>query len=338
MHLDDQNIRDYLQQSGWLGEHDPITVEPAGDANINYVRRVRKASGESVVVKQARLSLERFPQYQVTTDRMLFEHRYGQVVRQLVPSVASSLPAVYHFDMPNRVLMMEDLGDAPRLDQLLDSGEVPIPALQNLGEYLAVVHATTHSMLADLGSEFDNLEMRSLHGEHIFTLPFQENDFPVPAAVRDHARQLLSEPILQRIHELRDCYYQSAEALVHGDVQSGNLLIQGDRPRLLDAEIAHVGDPAFDLGTLLAHLHFYLATGAQSGPLEAAMQGLLSTYFSAANAAGMPCSQQFLQRARHYAAVEMLRRTLGVARLPVVESQDAAIAVVSHAAKLLTLG
>jgi aminoglycoside phosphotransferase (APT) family kinase protein len=43
-------------------------------------------------------------------------------------------------------------------------------------------------------------------------------------------------------------------ALVHGDYSPKNILIYGDRFVLLDHEVAHFGDPAFDVGFSLTHL------------------------------------------------------------------------------------
>jgi len=43
-------------------------------------------------------------------------------------------------------------------------------------------------------------------------------------------------------------------ALVHGDYSPKNVLIHGDRFVLLDHEVAHFGDPAFDVGFSLTHL------------------------------------------------------------------------------------
>src|SRR3989442_1583767 len=45
-----------------------------------------------------------------------------------------------------------------------------------------------------------------------------------------------------------------AATLTHGDFSPKNVLIHEGRLKLLDFEVAHIGDPAFDLGFSLAHL------------------------------------------------------------------------------------
>src|SRR4030095_8062757 len=42
--------------------------------------------------------------------------------------------------------------------------------------------------------------------------------------------------------------------LVHGDYSPKNILVHRDRLVLLDHEVIHFGDPAFDLGFALTHL------------------------------------------------------------------------------------
>ncbi|MEM9352674.1 MAG: phosphotransferase [Planctomycetota bacterium] len=333
--LTDENLPHFLAASGWLSGEENVAVEPAGDGNINFVRRVTKPSGESVIVKQARPELERFPEYRVTTDRMLFEHRYGKLVRQLAPRAAAILPAVYHFDTGSRVMVMEDLGDGARLDQVLAGGGAPVEAMHKLGECLATVHCGTAAAVTDLAEEFRNEEMQRLHGEHIFTLPYQENPFPIPVRVREHAEGLLTQQVRERIASLRACYYGTPAALVHGDVQSGNVVLQGNSPRLLDAEIAHLGDPAFDLGTALAHLHFHVPLHADAAGLLKAAGALVEGYRLGATAQGERPPAAFWIRAEQYAAVELLRRTLGAARHAVVQDDEAAVAVLDHAAEML---
>jgi 5-methylthioribose kinase len=267
-----------------------------------------------VVVKQARGALERFPEYKVDTARMLFEAKYFEIVRARVPALAGVPPRVLQFDAANRVLVMEDLGDAARLDALLADGRAEPATLEALGEFLGAVHAATRADAESLAREFANDEMRALHGEHIFALPYQPNDFPIEPRLRALADELLARPGLRaRIAELRAHYYGAREALVHGDVQPGNVLVQGARPRLLDAEIAHVGDPAFDLGQAFAHINLHRVHARDVAALAACEQALLRGY-----ARGAGASPELEARARAYAGVEILRRSIGAARLTVL--------------------
>jgi 5-methylthioribose kinase len=69
--------------------------------------------------------------------------------------------------------------------------------------------------------------------------------------------------------------------LIHGDLNPKNVLVTAGRPVLLDWEIAHAGDPAFDLGMVSAHLLLKACRagfGDTSAPLAAAVEAVWRAY------------------------------------------------------------
>jgi 5-methylthioribose kinase len=338
--LSDSTLPAYLCATGLADSPAGLRVEPAGDGNINWVRRVRSATGDrSWIVKQARPALERFPEYHASTERIVFEHRYFELVRDL--DVEGVCPEVRHFDAAARVLVLEDLGEAERLDHALSRGADVAPALRALGRFLAAVHAATRDPA--LAGRFANDEMQRLHGEHIFVLPFRANDFPLEPAVGRRALEVQADAGLVTIAGAAYArYLEPRGALVHGDVQAGNVLLLGPRPKLLDAEIAHVGDPAFDVGTLVAHV--LLAALGRRGVADAVplVDELWNAYRTTAHsvkrsegrteASGGPPSFADVGR---YAGVEVMRRTIGAARVAAVTSSDRALAAIELAASLM---
>jgi 5-methylthioribose kinase len=325
LRLGEESLPGYLRGLGLLDPGTRAVVEAAGDGNINWVRRVRvvaDGAARSFVVKQARPALERFPQYEVSTERLLFEQRYLERARPF--DASGVLPAVLAFDAPNRVLVLEDLGDAERMDRALARGADLAAAAAPLAAFLGRVHAGT-SGDPGLANAFANDAMRRLHGDHIFALPLRPNDFPLSPAVAARAAALRGVAELVRIADAAYArYLEPRGALVHGDVQAGNVLLTPRGPKLLDAEIAHVGDPAFDLGTLLAHL---LLPGLAAGRPEAGAAAA-GAAVDAYRSAGGACA---LADALRYAGLELLRRTLGAARVPAVEGDGASLAVLARA-------
>lgn len=343
--LTDAGLPDYLRGTGLSEATEQVSVEKAGDGNINWVRRARVASGgevasrgfgnlappttRSFIVKQARPALERFPQYRVSTERLVFEARWLELARRW--DVSDVCPTVHGFDEANRVLVLEDLGDVERLDAALARGADVREPTRRIASFLGRMHRGTQQM-PGLAARFRNDAMRKLHGEHIFVLPFQPNDFPLPPRTRARAEALWTDAEL--IGLARACharYMEPRGALVHGDVQAANVLLPARGPKLLDAEIAHVGDPAFDLGTFLAHL--LLAGLARGRPREGlpAVAEVWRAYAKAHGDGGLP---RFADAAR-YAGLELLRRTLGAARVPAVEEDEAGLRVVVAGLRLV---
>lgn len=327
--LTDTSLPDYLRSIGLIEAGEPVSVEKAGDGNINWVRRVRRhppgGAASSCIVKQARPALERFPQYQVSTERLVFEARWLEEARPF--DTTGVCPAVHRVDAEQRVLVLEDLGDAERLDAALARGAEVGNAVVPLAAFLGRVHHGTRER-PGLAERFRNEAMRRLHGDHIFVLPLRENDFALPPRTRERAEALWADRELVAIADAAYArYLEPRGALVHGDVQAGNVLLPAGRPKLLDAEIAHVGDPAFDLGMWVAHLMLPAAARGEPGRAREAIAAADAAYrVRLGGALEVP----FAEAARH-AGMEMLRRTIGAARVACVEAPEAGLAVLGQA-------
>jgi 5-methylthioribose kinase len=324
--LTEESLPAYLVGLGLLRPGEAVEIEPAGDGNINWVRRVRRrGAGGSFVVKQARPALERFPEYQVPTERIVFEARWCEIARALVPEPVC--PEVLCFDEAERVLVLEDLGGAERLDAALARGADVAACFASLGRCLGAVHAATTDPA--LAARFENDAMRRLHGDHIFRLPLRPNDFPLPPGLRRRAEELWRDAELVRVADAAHTRYLAPRgALVHGDVQAGNVLLAAGGPKLLDAEIAHVGDPAFDLGTLVAHALLPALAHGDGAPALPPVEAAWSGYREHAAALA-----SFADVARH-AGFEMLRRTIGAARVASVAEDAAGLAVLEVSLRL----
>ncbi len=328
--LDDASLPGYLVGAGLLPDASGARVSAAGEGNLNYVRRVEH-SGRSWIVKQARPGVEGFPELPLSADRILFERRYDEAVRALLPPDQVILPAIARFDERARVLVLEDLGTVTSLQDALRAGEVPLDALRALGVYLARVHATSASRLAQLAPRFENIEMRRLHGEALFDAPWA-GDLPgVAAPLRARMHEAGREPALRaRLAGLRTAYHTRGQALVHGDVKCANVLLAPGGARLIDAEFAHLGDPAFDLGAALAHVQLCLApqTGEQ---VRARARGALVTAYTSVVSPG----DALLQRALGYCGVDMAAHLVGPSRLPFLSEPERAMPLLHRGLALL---
>jgi 5-methylthioribose kinase len=327
--LTEADLPDYLAGLGLVPSGASLDVEPAGDGNINWVRRVRAPDGTSWIVKQARPNLERFPEYAAPTERILCEHRYLETA---APHDAEGVcPEVVRFDEVDRVLVLVDFGGAERLDHALARGAAVSPALESIARLLGRVHAATRApvLAADLNARFANEGMRRLHGEHVFVLPLRANDFPLPPALRTRARELQADSALVAAADRAYArYLEPRGALVHADVQGANVLLTRAGPKLLDAEIAHLGDPAFDVGTLVAHV-LLAALGRGDVGLAAADIGRI---WLAYRESGGPPPYNEVAR---YAGLEVLRRTIGAARVAAVADADTGAAALDLARELV---
>jgi len=112
-----------------------------------------------------------------------------------------------------------------------------------------------------------------------------------------------------RVADLGDRYLLDGPCLVHGDFFPGSWLEVDDDIKVIDPEFCYYGDAEFDLGVCLAHLRM-------------ANQGFDYAKILLAAYTGRNMEPQFnMELATRYAAVEIMRRILGVAQLPIPETQ-----------------
>ena len=318
--LTEDSAIEYLRARGLIDAETQCTTESAGDGNINWVRRIRASDGRSWVIKQAREQLEKFPQYRADTRRILVEAAWLQQAASVDHDACC--PEIIDFDPDRRVLVLEDLGLCPRLDEeLLTERNLAVP-LETIGGLLGRLHRKT-SDDASLAATFRSTNMRELHFAHIFELPFSENDFPLPEPVRERARGLYKDEALQKeIQALHQKCCTKQEVLVHADPQPGNILLPDERVKLLDAEIAHLGCAALDPGIVLAHL----ALGAIALQNDSLLARRAQPFWESYQAdAGEVADWETTVRV---AGVEMLRRTIGAARVAAVGEVAASLTAI----------
>jgi len=125
----------------------------------------------------------------------------------------------------------------PWKDALL-AGRVDIPTAAAVGAGMAALHAFVAPE-----------SIAGPDGEELFEV-LRIDPYYRTTAVRVPALSVALERLMRDTAGAAT----AGRALVHGDLNPKNVLVGGPQPVLLDWEICHAGDPAFDLGMITAHL------------------------------------------------------------------------------------
>lgn len=290
----------YLVERGVLeaGER-PVHVSKAGDGNMNCTVRV-VTPRRRLIVKQGRPWVEKYDHIPAPWNRTLVEAAFYQAVGR-DPEVARRMPDLVHVDAALRVLVLEDI-DGPDLTALYRGAELDQTSVSALVAYLIALHRLPAG--GDESAVFANREMRTLNHQHIFDFPLVVSNGlhldAVTAGLQTIADQLKGDTaFVRRVTELGVRYLADGDRLVHGDFFPGSWLQSSRGPVVIDPEFCFRGAGEFDFGVMIGHL---ILAEQRSATIEAVRDAMPSTYDT-------PMAMQF-------AGVEIMRRLIGVAQLP----------------------
>ena len=309
------SLESFLSAGGRLGQGEAvISAEKAGEGNMNCTVRVRTSRGNSLIIKQSRPWLEKYPDVAAPFDRTLMEGRFYQLI-QGVHDVSSRMPRLLWIDEANRTIAFEDLGPASDYFPLyLGETILDDETLVALTNYLSALHAVPVN--ESITQSLFNAEMRALNYEHIFDLPLRiENgldaDVYTPGLAAAGAKLKEDRAYLRIAAELGERYRNgSGQHILHGDFFPGSFLRTAAGVRVIDPEFCFCGDPEFDLGVFYGHL---LLAGE---PVARADQ-MAALYRATNHHGGEPFQPH---RVRQYAGIEIMRRLLGIAQIPTLNA------------------
>lgn len=355
--LDRETIPAYLAEIpavvDVLGSWESLDILEIGDGNLNYVYRVCNSAdtSKSVIVKQAvpylRMVGEAWP---LARDRMRFEIRALTIYNKLVPNF---VPKIHHADEEMSTLIMQCLDDHIILRMGMIEG-VRYPQLaEHLGLFMAETLFKTSAWSMDsierreLMSQFTmNTELCKLTENFVFSFPFVVHE-------SNYSNPKTDEWVVQNIHndyeykrdvlKFKELFVSKSEALLHGDLHSGSLMVNQAESYIIDMEFAFFGPISFDIGKVISNFllcctsHYHRAGGEEyrewileqitliwnsfeSKFLELWEQVGDSTMLTAGYLSNEDLAKfradfmtTILQDATGFAACSMARRTIGIA-------------------------
>jgi 5-methylthioribose kinase len=274
---------------------------------MNLTLRV-VTSAHSFVLKQARPWVEKFPQIVAPADRALVEIAFYEAAATL-PEVRRKMPRLLGSDPVSRLLLLDDLGEAKDFTGLYAGERLWRGQLDELVAYLVALHSGVDAVAGDARQVFENRDMRALNHEHIFRMPLAEDngldlDGFTPGLGAAAAKLKSDQSYVSRVRELGAEYLADGDTLVHGDYFPGSWLHTSSGICVIDPEFCFLGPRMFDVGFMLGHLHL-------AGQPEDACEALVSQYVERAGVDAAAAAH-----AKRFAGVEIMRRLIGVAQLP----------------------
>ena len=327
MHLDAQQpavLNDYLRRRGWLDTEETISsVEKPGEGNMNYTLRVTTPI-RTLIVKQSRAYVEKYPTIPAPAGRAVVEGHFYQKT-QAVPMLAERMPQLLGIDEENNMLVLEDLGTSSDYTFIYQ----PCRLLSEedalaLTAYLSILHS--QFVKEEPSESFANRAMRALNHEHIFNYPFlSDNEFDlntIQPGLQELAGVYKRDTDLKNVvRSLGEVYLADGNILLHGDYYPGSWLHTASGVKVIDPEFCFYGPAEFDLGVMIAHLMM-----AEQPPTV--LKAVMGHYEK---------PEGFdEQLRRRFTGVEIMRRLIGLAQLPLSLSMETKRDLLEEAHSLLS--
>ncbi|MES2795259.1 MAG: phosphotransferase [Bacteroidota bacterium] len=289
----------FLQENGII-EVDEIVklVEKPGEGNMNLVLRLI-TSKRSFILKQSRNFVQKYPSIPAPIQRILVEAEFYKTVTHH-EFLKSKMPELLGFYPEQYLLVLEDLGQNSDFTSIYQPNSVLIETdVLDLVSYLNQLHSI------DIEQYPSNDALKLLNYFHIFKFPFEEiNGFDldtIQKGLADISTKYKIDRVLKaKVDQLGEIYLANGERLLHGDFYPGSWLKTDSGIKIIDPEFGYLGRAEFDLGVFTAHL--VMAKKAHLIPIIAGNYKKTGQF-----------SDQLMNA---FAGVEIMRRLLGVAQLP----------------------
>ncbi|MBB4422630.1 5-methylthioribose kinase [Bradyrhizobium sp. CIR48] len=282
--LHEAALRDYLAGLPDIaallgGEPASWEITEVGDGNLNLVFIMKGGRG-GVAVKQAlpyvRLVGESWP---LPLSRAHYEYLALSRQAQLAPGL---VPALLHHNEALALTVMELLEPHIIMRKGLVAGTQYPGFVGDITTFMARTLFFTSDLALSAAEKKEGIA--AFAGNHalckitedlIFTDPYriaEQNRWTAPyldalaASLRDDMELHVA------ISRLKLKFMASPEALLHGDLHTGSIMVTGKQTRVIDPEFAFYGPMGFDVGAVLANLvmAYFASAGHERAPGERA--------------------------------------------------------------------
>ncbi|MFT5168196.1 MAG: 5-methylthioribose kinase [Saprospiraceae bacterium] len=293
-------LLDFLRQNNWLNAEgeDILEIEKPGEGNMNVVLRI-KTNERSFILKQSRPFVQKYQQIEAPLERIEVEYQFYTTINS--KEIEANIPGIIAYDPKNHLLLMEDLGDCKDMTSIYEDRDIEDEEAEKLIHLLGIIHNK------EAAKDYPpNLALRQLNHQHIFALPFMEDNGFNLDDVQEGLQELSlpykkDDALKSVVKSLGKKYLSPGSTLIHGDYYPGSWMKKGDKVYIIDPEFSFVGFAEFDLGVMAAHLIIttlddeYLATicNKYKGNVDKALVTKI-------------------------AGVEIMRRLIGLAQLPLL--------------------
>lgn len=262
-----------VPQKNW--DVETMTCKEIGDGNLNYVFKVTDGKGNSVIVKQAGVSLRISEEMKIDTDRNRVESEILILQGKLAPGY---VPEIYDYDTVMSACCMQDLSDHKIMRGAMLEHNIYPKFADQISTFMAQVLMGTTDVVMDhqekkaLQKKFISPQLCDISEALVYTEPYNDelgrnNVFPPMA---DFVKENLYEniPLKVEVAKLKMDFMTRAQSLIHGDLHTGSIFINEESTMVFDPEFCFYGPMGYDIGNVVANMIFAWCSGDVAGEKE----------------------------------------------------------------------
>jgi aminoglycoside phosphotransferase (APT) family kinase protein len=225
----------YLRRDGRVGAEEDVAATVLTGGVSNRTVLVERPSGEAWVLKQALPKLRVPVDWFCPPERIEREALGLRFLARLAPP--ETVPVLVFEDLSEHLLAMQAVPQPhENWKSMLLAGRLEETHVEQFARLIARIHSQARG--AALPADFaDRTYFEALRLEPYYS--YTMGRAPEAAGFLD--------ALMAETRGTRD-------TLVHGDYSPKNVLVHRGKLVLLDHEVVHIGDPAFDIGFSMAHL------------------------------------------------------------------------------------
>jgi 5-methylthioribose kinase len=229
-------LLDYLRDARRIDPTELPSIRKLSGGVSNKTLLLIRPGGESWVIKQALSKLRVQSDWFSDPARIQVEANGLRYLPRVTPK--GSIPSLLFEDTAENLLAMEAvLEPHQNWKQQLLGGEIEPQFFGQFAKLLGSIHRGSFGLRQELEPVFTN--------KQFFKTLRLEPYYQYSATIVKQAAPFLEELVAWTLSR--------ADTLVHGDFSPKNVLVHKKKLILLDHEVLHFGDPAFDIGFSLTH-------------------------------------------------------------------------------------
>ncbi len=262
--LTEQDIIEYVKEKlDFFNENAQLSCKEIGDGNINFIFRVLdEKSGKSVIIKHADIRV-RSSNRLIGLDHNRIEAEILNLQQKLSPGL---VPKVYLYDPVMCCVCMEDLKDYENMRYAMIAHKIFPGFSDQITTFMAnTLIRTTDCILKPqdkrvMVKNFINPELCEVTERLVYTEPYL-NTLGLNKEFEPNKEFLKKElyddkELHLEVAKLKEEFKSNTQALIHGDLHTGSIMIKPGSIKVLDPEFACYAPSGYDIGNLIANLIF----------------------------------------------------------------------------------